>query len=172
MLQRILVGLGIAAIALMVVGLGHGFAQEPEAEGPYSYTKTSTKEGFFRADLPVGEYACQFIDSYDDSDDDYPSNYIDSTLWLKDEGVGSWSAFSRNSIKFVSVTPPRPADYDELAGWAAELAEAFSSFNIASWGQSIEITDTTPRVEIDLSRGFRRARIEWTFQCVEFEWPD
>ena len=158
----------IAAAAGLLLWGGLGVAQ---GDGQVEISRTNTKEGAFRIDLPVGDYACRFISNYDSAEDGLPSGYIDATAWLKDENEDRWSEFSLDTVKFVKVVPPRPpVGSGDLEEWAEQLREAFASLSL--WGTQITITDSTPRIEIDLSRAFRRNALRWTFQCVEFGWPE
>ena len=163
-------GTGLALIALMTISFGQGFAQEPEDEGPYTYTKTNSREGFFRPDLPVGEYACRFFTNYDPAGDSFPAGYIQATAFVLDEHEGTYSTFSSVSdpdIKFVSVVgrPDATASRDALWEFQRSLANFWTA------GNRITISDTAPRVEISLTRAFRSRGLRWTFQCIEFEWP-
>ena len=172
MRQRILVGLGIAVTALMVAGLGHGFAQEPEEEGPYSYTRSGTGEGFFRFDLPAGEHACRFFTNYDQVDS-FPATYMTAHAYMLDENTGQYSSFESDGIddqdiKFVLVEGQANEGADE-----AGLRAARNLFtNLFSWSTRAVISDKTPRIEISLSRAFRSRGLRWTFQCIGFAWPN
>lgn len=164
-LVAILLSIGAIAIGFSLIA-----AQSPDDSEPDSYTRSDTREGAFRFDLPVGEHACRFISNYDGSEADLPSGYIDASAWLNDENGDTWPEFTLGDTKFVSVTAPLTDAESEMDAWAAQLAQAFR--NLSLYGIQVSIRDSTPRLEIDLSRGFRQAKLEWTFQCVEFAWPE
>ena len=164
------IGIGLVLIAVAAIGIDRGFAQESD-EGPYTYTKSSTQEGFFRPILPIGEYACRFFTNYEAGDESLPSGYMEASAYMLDEHEDEYSSFESSGeqdVKFVSVIerPSATADQDELWEFRNALA------NFWSFSSRVVISDTTPKVEISLSRAFRQRGLRWTFQCVDFEWPE
>ena len=170
MSRRLMAAVGLILVVIMAVGLGRGFAQETEDEGRYTKTKTNSQEGFFRPDLPVGEYACRFFTNYDPAENSFPGGYIQATAFVLDEHEGNYSTFTAVRdpyIKIASVVNRPEATATDTALW--EFPWSLTNF----WAGSgrITITDTTPKVEISLSRGFRTRALRWTSQCIEFDWP-
>ena len=160
----------LSTALLLLIAAGVSLADEPEDDAPYVYTRSGTGEGQFRAPLPLGEYACRFIDDYDATDDGYPDGYIDARAWLLDESDDSWYYMDRGDIKFVSVASAAedgPSVDDVITQWVSSIQSAFAAFDT-----HVAITDTTPLIDIHLSRGFRAAGASWTFTCVAFAWPD
>ena len=168
--MRKLILVGILLVSL--VGIGVAGAQSPEGDEPYSYTKSSTREGFFRFDLPVGEYACRFFTSYDGSLN-VPGSYMKAYAYMLDEESGSYEEFASvgdldHDIKHVMVQRSVGTSTEDEANRLAR--QLFG--NLFAWGDRATIRDQTPRMEISLSRAFRSNDLRWTFQCVEFAWPE
>ena len=147
-----------------------GSADEPEDESEYSSLyETGTQERVVRLDMPPGNYVCRFESWYTFPEGDYPREYFQANAWLFDEDYGHTVSFSfqrGRTQKLVSINevPEEDADdyLDQINAW-----NDHASYLADQW----LLLDRTPRLEVDLSRAFRKHGFRWLFACTEIRWP-
>ena len=141
---------------------------ESEDEPDYwSFHRTGTAEDSLHLDMPVGDHICRFESWYDPPEESWPYRYFEAKAWLFDEEhdyVVSFDIDRGRDVKTVSIR-----QVTEQGGTAD--AEQVNTWNRYVRDAETFLLDTSPRLEISLSRGFRHREFRWAFTCTEIRWP-
>lgn len=134
---------GAAPAVLAAALLGAGAAADEPEEEYWTYYRTETEEDVVHIDMAERNYVSGFETWYPVADDDSLRRHF------------SPDYLSTRHSSYVSEDLDLSA-YNHLFGAQAD--------------QTL-LLDTTPRLEVDLSRAFRARGYRWLFICAEIRWP-